>query len=68
MEAWKVPLIIGVCAGLVVRVMSLWPGFPPSREWRMRARVGFWLAFAALTAFLSVFAYVMWELGERAAA
>ena len=68
MAAWKLLILIGGCAALVARVMSIWSGFPPPRHWRVLARAMVWIAFATATALVSVFAYVVWMTREGAAA
>ena len=68
MEAWKLLVLIGGCAALIARVMSLWSGFPPPRDWSFRAKVAVWILFASATALVSLFGYVIWRLRESPAA
>lgn len=39
--------------------------FPPPAHWRLGARIGIWVGFAAATAFVSTFTYVVWRLSGQ---
>jgi hypothetical protein len=67
-ELWKLLLIVVAAAGLVSRVMSVWPGLPPKYHWKLRAKVLVWVVFASATAFFSAVIYMLWILREEAAA
>lgn len=67
-EVWRLLIVVGGCAALTARVMSLWSGFPPPRDRSVRAKVASWVLFAVATGLTSVFVYVVWQLRESTAA